>query len=448
MVKSRLLTSAAPLLAILAGGGAAAQTAAGVSAGSAAPSSASTQVETIIVTAQKRTENIQEVPLSIRAVSGEALVNAGVTNPVDLQKLVPSLQVNNGLFGAGVTIRIRGFGSPANTATDSDVASYMDGAYIPRPGATLASFLDVQNVEVLSGPQGTLFGRNAALGAISVNSNAPSFNGRTLELKGEGGSYGTYGGTAVANLPLTRNFAIRGAITGSHTDGVFNNLLDGKTYGAKDVIVGRLSTKWAITPKLTWTVRLDGSRTDGDGVYPPTVYTNTTSAAALANLAAFNTRFGGTPQVYSADPSYTFNQRISNPSLVDRQYGVISDLSYNLSSALTLRLLDTYRDWTNVQLTADTIATSLDLLRVRSNFSSKAQSHELQLISSKGAFLGGHLGFTSGLYYFHEDYGLGTSFPLGTQFCSTIFTVIGRPFLIPAARLGHRTRPAASPSVR
>ena len=136
------------------------------------------QLEEVVVTAQKRAENIQEVPLSIMSVSGKNLDDSGIRNAVDLGKLVPSLQINNGLFQSGVIIRIRGFGSAPNGGTDSDVAAYVDSAFIPRPGAIMGSFLDVKNVEVLSGPQGTLFGRNAAMGAISINSNAPS-TGRT-----------------------------------------------------------------------------------------------------------------------------------------------------------------------------------------------------------------------------------------------------------------------------
>jgi hypothetical protein len=104
-----------------------------------------TRLDEIVVTAQKREENIQTVPLSIMSVSGEALNRSGINDPTALQKLVPTLQINNTLFGSGVVIRIRGFGSAANTAVDSDVASYVDGAYVPRPGALLTSFLDVKN---------------------------------------------------------------------------------------------------------------------------------------------------------------------------------------------------------------------------------------------------------------------------------------------------------------
>ena len=222
--------------------------------------------EVILVTAQKRSENIQDVPLSIVAVTGEALTAAGINDPVALQKLAPSLQINNTVFSSGVVIRIRGFGSAANTPVDSEVASYIDGAYIPRPGAILSSFLDVASVEVLSGPQGTLFGRNATLGAISINTNEPSLRDRTLSLDFEGANHESYSATGVVNLPVAETLAVRFAAKNSNSGGYYKNMLDGRTYGDREVFVGRASAKWEIAPALTWLVRGDYSRTTGDGV--------------------------------------------------------------------------------------------------------------------------------------------------------------------------------------
>jgi iron complex outermembrane receptor protein len=273
-----------------------------------------TRLDEIVVTAQKREENIQTVPLSIMSVSGEALNRSGINDPTALQKLVPTLQINNTLFGSGVVIRIRGFGSAANTAVDSDVASYVDGAYVPRPGALLTSFLDVKNVEVLSGPQGTLFGRNAAMGAISINTNAPSTTERSLALTAEAGRFGTVIGSAVINQPFGEQFGVRLAIKGSHTGGMFKNLFDGKTYGDREGLVMRLSTKAVLAPNLTWILRGDYTKTTGDGVYPGIVYTRTADPAALTALNAFVTNNGGKPLVYSDNPSYTINQFMPAPS--------------------------------------------------------------------------------------------------------------------------------------
>ena len=93
--------------------------------------------------------------------SGAQLASAGIENPTQLRQIVPSLQIIPIAQAAGVILAIRGFGSASNAAIDPDVAPYLDGIFLPRPGALLTSFLDINNVEVLRGPQGTLFGRNS-----------------------------------------------------------------------------------------------------------------------------------------------------------------------------------------------------------------------------------------------------------------------------------------------
>ena len=407
-------------------------------------SKASAEIDEVVVTAQKRAENIQDVPLAIRALSGAALEDAGIKNVVDLGKLVPALQINNGFFSAGVLIRIRGFGTAADGATDSEVAEYLDSAYLPRPGAIVGSFLDVKNVEVLNGPQGTLFGRNATLGAISINTNAPSTLKRSFEANVEGANYGSYALTGVANLPVNDQFALRIAAKTSSTDGIYKTKIDGKTYGQQDQTVARISSKWDVTDNVSWTLRVDTSKTSGDGSNPLSVYVNTANAAQLAAFSAFQTGFGGTAPLYYSEPSYTFNSYFAGAFLDDKQSGVTSDLSWKLWPVVTARLINSYRHWHNKQRTVDSIATSLDLLRVTGNNESKAQSHELQFVSDKGAFLGSKLGFTAGLYYSNEDYTTRTGFDIGTQWCTTIFPALGRAFLVPACQAGPRTDAAVT----
>ena len=437
-----LLTSAATLAVAALPAAGSAQTAAtpgaaGTAAGApseSGPQTPSAGVEEIVVTAQKRTENIQNVPLSIDVVSGQALLGRGISDPVGLARAIPTLQITPGITSGGLTIRIRGFGSPPNSATDSDVADYVDSVFIPRPGAILTSFLDVKNVEVLSGPQGTLFGRNAAMGVVSITTNAPSQE-RSLDFSGEAGNYGTIAGSAIANLPVADNLALRFAFKGSHTDGPYFNLHDGKTYGASTGYVGRVSARWAVTPNVVLTLRADGSKTDGDGIYPQKVYVDTATPAQLAALSAFTAKYGGTPPVYSSPPSFTLNQVITNPFLHDKQWGITSDLSWSVSSAVTLRLIDSYRDWKNAQLTGDTAATTIPIIAVRYATRSKAQSHELQLVTPRDALFGGKAGITAGLFYFHEDYSLLTSFNMGSAFCPIVYGA-APPSLLAACQSG------------
>ena len=218
---------------------------------SAAPAFAADQsgsVEEVVVTAQKRAENIQNVPLSIMAVSAKTMEARGVEEVADLERIVPNLRFDSTAQAAGVAVRIRGFGAGSNAAIDPSVAPYIDGVYIPRPGAILSSFLDVQGVEVLRGPQGTLFGRNATVGAVSLHSVAPSTQGFSARVAGQASNYGGYQGEGMVNLPVTQDFAVRLAALANTTDGYVRNKLDGKTYGAGDTAEeGRLSAKWTPT---------------------------------------------------------------------------------------------------------------------------------------------------------------------------------------------------------
>ena len=123
--------------------------------------------DAIVVTAQKRAENIQDVPISIAAVSGEAMESANVLTVMDLGRVATNFQTVRSSNTGSTRIGIRGVGSLANTLIEPSVAVFVDGVYVPRSGSILGAFLDIDGVEVLRGPQGTLFGRNASVGALS-----------------------------------------------------------------------------------------------------------------------------------------------------------------------------------------------------------------------------------------------------------------------------------------
>ncbi|MBI1198036.1 MAG: TonB-dependent receptor [Phenylobacterium sp.] len=380
---------------------------------------AASAVEEVIVTAQKRAENIQDVPLSIMAVSQKAMEARGVVDARGLEKVVPNLRLDSIAQFAGVSIRIRGFGASSNAAIDPSVAPYIDGVFIPRPGAILTTFLDVESAEVLRGPQGTLFGRNATVGALSLRTATPrdTFGTKAaIEL----GSYGTHKAEGMINAPVNDRLAIRVAALANKTDGYAKNLLDGKTYGANETIAGRLSAKFQATENVTWIGRVDYARTDGDGYALNQVDVSTLTPTQIANFAA---RTGTPAAALVYPPTHDFASAITNLNLKDRQYGVSSDLSIELGGDYTVRMINAYRNWRNNQSDGDVVFTPLDLISRDSTFDSKSQSHELQFISPKGALLGGKLDFVAGLYFFEEDYKISEGFNLGSQYCSNVIAV-------------------------
>ncbi|KTF70152.1 TonB-dependent receptor [Sphingomonas sp. HT-1] len=167
------------------------------------------QLGEIVVTAQRRTENLQKVPIAATALdSGELKANA-VVRLNDLQNATPALSITD----AGITsaINIRGIGLASNSPNvTAGVATYVDGLFQP-PIVQANSFYDLASVEVLRGPQGTLVGSNSTGGAIFINSRNPDLKDVNGYVEGSGGNWGNYGVEGALNLPLASNLAVRGA---------------------------------------------------------------------------------------------------------------------------------------------------------------------------------------------------------------------------------------------
>lgn len=171
-------------------------------------------VDEVIVTAQKREEAVQDVPISISAFSGEKLEALGVTDPSKLNLVAPGLQMNE---SAGYTITfLRGVGTDAFLLADPSVATYIDEVYRPFSMAANKKFGITERVEVLKGPQGTLFGRNAVGGAISIVTKKPSLAGLAVNATAELGDYDARSAKVYANIPLLDDFAF--AVTAFHDE--------------------------------------------------------------------------------------------------------------------------------------------------------------------------------------------------------------------------------------
>jgi iron complex outermembrane receptor protein len=184
---------------------------------------ASGGLNVIVVTAQRREETLQDAAIAINAATGEDLISSGVTDASQLGKIAPALYVSHG-GGANVGYFVRGVGNFVNNGfTNPAVAFNIDGVYVGRPSSTVAAFLDLNRVEVLKGPQGTLYGRNATGGAINVIPNVPQFNRFEGSLSGQYGNYDAWELTGVLNVPVAPDVAVRLAATTSRRDGYFSD---------------------------------------------------------------------------------------------------------------------------------------------------------------------------------------------------------------------------------
>jgi iron complex outermembrane receptor protein len=374
----------------------------------------------IIVTAQKRSENIQDVPISIAAFSGAQMEQANVADIADLGRVASNFSVTKPGQAANVRISVRGIASSSNTATEPSVASFVDGIYMPRPGAVVTSFLDMSAVEILRGPQGTLFGRNASVGALSLRTAEPEFrfSGR---LTGEIGNADRYKVDGYVNVPLSENVAVRVAALKQWFGGYWFNRLDGKQFGGADDFVTRASIK-AEFGNITWLLRGDYAETKGDGGYNADFIASSVSPAQLEALKA---RLGGQlPDTEIGDRNANF---VRVGDLRDKQWGVSSDLSLDTSGGFTFRLINSYRDWKSRQLDGDLGYVPVPLVTRNGDYDSESQSHELQIISPRDELLGGKLDFVAGLYYFEEDYRIGEGFNLQSDFCNFAASAANRP---------------------
>ena len=183
----------------------------------------------IVVTAQRREESLQKVPVAVTAISSEQIDQLRVTNVKNLAGVAPSLQVNNQGLSSNSTIIIRGIASgTSNNAVDPKVGIYIDGVYVGRTVGSIFDLADIQRVEVLRGPQGTLFGRNATSGAISLVS-APPKGEWGLKASASYGNYDQKRGKAVLDLPALGPFTVKLAYLHDEIDGDYTNLIGGQT---------------------------------------------------------------------------------------------------------------------------------------------------------------------------------------------------------------------------
>ena len=190
-------------------------------AGAAAAQEATT-VDDIIVTAQKREQSLQEVPIVVTTLSEQLLQGAGVRDIKDMQILTPGLTVTSTQSEGSTTVRIRGAGTVGdNPGLESSVGVVIDGVYRSRNSVGFGDLGELERIEVLKGPQGTLFGKNTSAGVVNILTARPSFNpGFEAELTG--GNYGAFGGSASITGPLSDQVAGRLFIAARERDGFYD----------------------------------------------------------------------------------------------------------------------------------------------------------------------------------------------------------------------------------
>jgi iron complex outermembrane recepter protein len=358
--------------ALLASGSAYAQNAPAPSADS---DSALTEV---IVTANRREESVQKSSLSLEVMSGDQLKAAGVGSPIQLQNLVPGLTMS--VSGATVVTYLRGVGSLSTDANaESAIAYNINGVYIARPNGIGPIFYDLERTEVVKGPQGTLYGRNATGGAINLITRRPGqeFGGDFSVDLGDF-SYRRFQGAV--NVPLSDTFAMRAAGQITRRDGY---LSDG--YNDDDSAAGRLSALWTASEDLSLLLVGEYSHIGGQGA-------GVVKRSDLRPVPSDPWHGAAEPDAQPPTAAIPGGTVIKPDGNTDVDIKAISgELNWDLGPA-TLTFIPAYRDTTPKYLTYT------PGFRFDTAETSKQQSYELRLANESD-----RLKWVTGFYYFNED---------------------------------------------
>ena len=229
----------------------------------AAPQDGVSSLDDVVVSARRRDELLKDVPISVSAIGEERLEQTGASDITALQQQTPNatVQVARGSNSTLISF-IRGVGQQDPLwGFEPGVGLYVDDVYVARPQGAVLDIYDVQRIEVLRGPQGSLYGRNTVGGAIKYVTNTLSSEPE-LTLRGAYGSYNQIDLMAVGSIPLGDTFRVGGAIASYQRDGYGSNLNTGAEHYNKDVLAGRLSAEWE--PREDISIRLAYDRVQDD----------------------------------------------------------------------------------------------------------------------------------------------------------------------------------------
>jgi len=380
-------------------------------------------IEEMTVTARKLEESLQDAPISITAYSGDGLEARGITNIGEIAPFVPNLsfQNNPSFGGAGNTaaIYIRGIGQKEFLpTTEPGVGLYVDGVYIARSVGGILDLVDVERVEVLRGPQGTLFGRNTNGGAISITTKKPGeeLSGRMSTTMGSDGRVDL---KASANVPLSDSLYGSVSMLSMTQDGYVQRD-DGIDLGDVDTVSGRASLLWKLADNIEvhWSADVTTSNSNGPALtliginYGLPVDPDTPPMATIHNVGANG---GGAP---CATPGMTSNPGVAGcyddrfiydgaertsgtaPAFSETDiWGTNLNITWDINDELTLKSITAYRELDS-EFARDGDHSPHRISQFYDDMTQDQFTQEVQLL---GSSLGDRLNWIVGAYFFEED---------------------------------------------
>jgi iron complex outermembrane receptor protein len=402
--------------------------------GAAIGQETSVGLEEIVVTAQKREESLQDTPISITAFTASGMEKLGVTNIQELGAFTPNVTFDftSPISGASnaASIFIRGIGqSDFALTTEAGVGTYVDGIYMSRSVGGVLDVLDIERIEVLRGPQGTLFGRNTIGGAINITTMAPGpdFGGHAEVSVGDNSR--VHLRTSV-NIPISESLFVRLSASSKDRDGFVKGLLgpDLRSVppGDKAIPGGGITSQtdlgnenrsavrgtflWEASPTFSATLSADFARirennaadilvgTTGSPLNGPVVFVYNTFEAPGRTLPGFDNAFYTDENFVTGDLKTTYSTG-PNGSSIDG-WGVGLTLEWDALDNLTIKSLTSYRD-TDGYFNRDADGSPIDLTHTSNyDYQHEQFSQELQFI---GDLMDSRLNYAAGIYYFEEE---------------------------------------------
>jgi len=354
-------------------------------------------IEEVIVTAQRREQTLQEVPMSISAFTGADLAALQADNLDSIQGAVPNLNLVQGRgYSSNVNAFIRGVGQPdALQSFDPAVGVYIDDVYIARIQGALFKLYDIERIEVLRGPQGTLYGKNTPGGAIRLITRTP---GQDFEAEAGAliGNYGRWSAKGYLSGAVSDNFAMSLSVLRDQRDGFVTDPLDGREYNDADTTVARVKGNWDVSDDVNVTFSVDYTTED-------TRLTLGRSEVLLysLNYSADFSEISIVPRSLPPVGEWDFKTSTSmtdRPSQKLDNYGGNVTVAWDISDDVTMKSITAYRKLDSTAY-IDIDATTLELGDVLVDIDQKQFSQEFQFLGN----IGDDIDWVGGLYYFREQ---------------------------------------------
>lgn len=399
-------------------------------------------LDEIVVQATKRPESLFDVPVAVTAYSSEQLEAAQVRDVRDLQIVAPTLVVNASAGSTQTIFTIRGIGTPGqNTGLEQSVGVFIDGVYRGRPGAALGDLSDVSQIEVLRGPQGTLFGRNTSGGVVSVQTQLPEFvPGAQFEASLGDYDHRQFRGTVTGPL-IEDVLAGRLTVTTQERDGYVTDIGTGDTYNDRSRWSVKGQLLWDISPSATLRLIADHSETDEVCCVAMPVFYGPTGAAitALGGVRRSGTAgtYGGVAGTFVDNTLYEVALNPATQSVTDasEDEGISAQLDWNLGST-DLTVIAARRTYKTLP-TVDGDYTSLDLLSQTSGQDITEGSLEIRLASADPD---ARLEWLVGAFLFNQDIFADQELRYGTQFRAYLEAITPRVTVAPGVTVPILTR--------